>query len=233
MAPSTHSNSKAMFCVADQKRVICFTHDSGLKKIVSPILSDRFRMHSFTDFEANCDLRGDLHGDFSPDPIKGLRSCSVQLKDWLICMNSRLYTETSNHDTFFSMMILIQNNQALVWLKKGIRDNNHFVTALLLQQVTNSHFPFFMILSRDYRKKRLCISGVRRTHHDRNHIDVNIFGIVTYMIIAGLRTLKRMKRFFWKGSNYFKADQTENNNRKAKATKKQENICLKHRNHNQ
>ncbi|KAH0903925.1 hypothetical protein HID58_043428, partial [Brassica napus] len=81
MAPSTHSNSKAMFRVADPKR--------GLKKIVFPILSDRFRMHSFTDFETNCDLRGDLHGEFSPDPIKGLRSCSVQLKDWLICMNSR------------------------------------------------------------------------------------------------------------------------------------------------
>ncbi|WZZ36107.1 hypothetical protein YC2023_019508 [Brassica napus] len=30
-----------------------------------------------------------------------------------------------------------------------------------------------------------------------------------------------------------KAGQRENNNRKAKATKKQENICLKHRNHNQ
>ncbi|WZZ39314.1 hypothetical protein YC2023_035573 [Brassica napus] len=81
------------------------------------------------------------------------------------------------------MMILIQNNQALVWLKKGIGDNTHFVTT--------------------YRKKRLCISGVRRTRHHRNHIDVNIFGIVTYKIIAGLRTLKRMKRFFWKGSNYF------------------------------
>ncbi|CAN6877679.1 unnamed protein product [Brassica oleracea] len=26
-------------------------------------------MHSFTDFEANCDLRGDLHGEFRPDPI--------------------------------------------------------------------------------------------------------------------------------------------------------------------
>ncbi|WZZ02700.1 hypothetical protein YC2023_088621 [Brassica napus] len=26
-------------------------------------------MHSFTDFEANCDLRGYLHGEFSPDPI--------------------------------------------------------------------------------------------------------------------------------------------------------------------
>ncbi|CAN6821171.1 unnamed protein product [Brassica oleracea] len=30
MAPSTHSNSKAMFRVADQKRVICFTHESVL-----------------------------------------------------------------------------------------------------------------------------------------------------------------------------------------------------------
>ncbi|CAN6918679.1 unnamed protein product [Brassica oleracea] len=27
MAPSTHSNSKAMFSVADPKRVICFTYD--------------------------------------------------------------------------------------------------------------------------------------------------------------------------------------------------------------
>ncbi|KAL0760904.1 hypothetical protein Bca101_077054 [Brassica carinata] len=30
MAPYTHSNNKAMFRVADQKRVICFTHDSVL-----------------------------------------------------------------------------------------------------------------------------------------------------------------------------------------------------------
>ena len=28
------------------------------------------------------------------------------------------------------MMILIQNNQALVWLKKGIGDNTQFVTAV-------------------------------------------------------------------------------------------------------
>ncbi|WZZ73317.1 hypothetical protein YC2023_084687 [Brassica napus] len=80
--------------------------------------------------------------------------------------------------------------QALVLLKKGIGDNTHFVTALLRQQVTNSHFPFFMILSREYQKKRLCISGARRTRHHRNHIDVNIFGIVMYKIIAGLHTLK-------------------------------------------
>ncbi|KAH0917051.1 hypothetical protein HID58_024711 [Brassica napus] len=34
MAPSTHSNNKAMFRVADQKSVICFTHDSILKPTV-------------------------------------------------------------------------------------------------------------------------------------------------------------------------------------------------------
>ncbi|KAF3506764.1 hypothetical protein F2Q69_00004452 [Brassica cretica] len=56
-------------------------------------------MHSFTDFEGHCDLRGDLHGDFSPDPIKGLRSCSVQLKDWLICMNSSSHLAASSSRT--------------------------------------------------------------------------------------------------------------------------------------
>ncbi|KAF2562611.1 hypothetical protein F2Q70_00015765 [Brassica cretica] len=53
-----------MYHVADQKLVICISHVSVLKKVeenIEGILTERFRIHSFSDFEASCDLRGDLH----------------------------------------------------------------------------------------------------------------------------------------------------------------------------
>ncbi|CAF1743507.1 BnaC09g23690D [Brassica napus] len=58
------SNSKVMYHVADQRLVICISHASDLSKFddnIEGILTERFRIHSFSDFEANCDLRGDLH----------------------------------------------------------------------------------------------------------------------------------------------------------------------------
>ncbi|CAN6892875.1 unnamed protein product [Brassica oleracea] len=58
------SNSKVMYHVADQRLVICISHASHLSKVeenIEGILTERFRIHSFLDFEANCDLRGDLH----------------------------------------------------------------------------------------------------------------------------------------------------------------------------
>ncbi|KAH0866164.1 hypothetical protein HID58_083375 [Brassica napus] len=59
------SNTKVMYHVADQRLVICISHASELRKVeedIEAILTERFRIHSFADFEANCDLRGDLHG---------------------------------------------------------------------------------------------------------------------------------------------------------------------------
>ncbi|CDY42575.1 BnaA04g10380D [Brassica napus] len=58
------SNSKVMYHVADQNLVICISHVSALSKVeenIEGILTERFRIHSFSDFEANCDLRGDIH----------------------------------------------------------------------------------------------------------------------------------------------------------------------------
>ncbi|CAN7046825.1 unnamed protein product [Brassica oleracea var. botrytis] len=58
------SNSKVMYHVADQRLVICISHASAQSKDeedIEGILTERFRVHSFLDFEANCDLRGDLH----------------------------------------------------------------------------------------------------------------------------------------------------------------------------
>ncbi|KAH0873233.1 hypothetical protein HID58_070595 [Brassica napus] len=57
-------DEEVMYRVADQKLVICFTHTSVLKKLeenIEAILDQRFKFHSYADFEANCDLRGDLH----------------------------------------------------------------------------------------------------------------------------------------------------------------------------
>ncbi|CAF2110203.1 unnamed protein product [Brassica oleracea] len=62
------SNSKVMYHVADQRLVICISHASHLSKVeenTEGILTERFRIHSFLDFEANCDLRGDLHASLS------------------------------------------------------------------------------------------------------------------------------------------------------------------------
>ncbi|CAN7077150.1 unnamed protein product [Brassica oleracea var. botrytis] len=61
------SNSKVMYHAADQRLVICISHVSDLSKVeenIEVILTERFRIHSFSDFEANCDLRGDLHDVF-------------------------------------------------------------------------------------------------------------------------------------------------------------------------
>ncbi|CDY45353.1 BnaA09g12380D [Brassica napus] len=58
------SNNKVMYHVADQRLVICISHASALskdEKDIEGILRQRFRVRSFTEFEANCDLRGDLH----------------------------------------------------------------------------------------------------------------------------------------------------------------------------
>ncbi|KAJ0254508.1 hypothetical protein HA466_0104270 [Hirschfeldia incana] len=54
------SNSKVIYHVADQKLVICISHASVLTKVEGNnegILMVRFRLHSFSEFEANCDLR--------------------------------------------------------------------------------------------------------------------------------------------------------------------------------
>ncbi|CAN6975697.1 unnamed protein product [Brassica oleracea var. botrytis] len=58
------SNSKVMYHVADQRLVICISHASAMSKDeedIDGILRERFRVQSFSKFEANCDLRGDLH----------------------------------------------------------------------------------------------------------------------------------------------------------------------------
>ncbi|KAG5378545.1 hypothetical protein IGI04_026387 [Brassica rapa subsp. trilocularis] len=100
------SNSKVMYHVADQRLVICISHASALSKVeedIEDILTERFRIHSFSDFEANCDLRGDLHGKaLHQRPVlctnDGLASRKVmvhlQLKDFRLKFDASAATPT-------------------------------------------------------------------------------------------------------------------------------------------
>ena len=59
------SKNKPMYRVADHIAIVSFTWNSELSvlhDIPIPFDEDRFRMHSYEDFEANCDLKGDLYG---------------------------------------------------------------------------------------------------------------------------------------------------------------------------
>ncbi|CAN7126224.1 unnamed protein product, partial [Brassica rapa subsp. narinosa] len=213
-------------------------------------------MHSFTDFEANCDLRGYLHGEFSPDPINLLLLAnshynSVSVVDVVghlslvdghplhprpvLCITSSKvhclifsYKEISDAMCGFDRILQISEGGFGSVYKAIINDptatggNSHSVPLAFL---IKGHKQWLdLVIGRRYCsedtksfliwKQRLEIMlraaqglaylhelqrvpeettmhlGVRRTRHHKNHIDVNIFGIVTYMIIAGLRTLK-------------------------------------------
>ena len=59
------SKNKPVYRVADHIATVSFTWNSEmtvLHDIPIHFDEDRFRFHSYEDFEANCDLRGDLYG---------------------------------------------------------------------------------------------------------------------------------------------------------------------------
>ena len=59
------SKNKPMYRVADHIAIVSFTWNSELSVLLDipiPFDEDRFRFNSYEDFEANCDLKGDLYG---------------------------------------------------------------------------------------------------------------------------------------------------------------------------
>ncbi|WZZ75786.1 hypothetical protein YC2023_087156 [Brassica napus] len=58
------SRSKVQYRVADHSATVSFTWNSALTVLESPpvlIPEDRFRFHSYEEFKANCDSKGDLY----------------------------------------------------------------------------------------------------------------------------------------------------------------------------
>ncbi|CAN6853428.1 unnamed protein product [Brassica oleracea] len=58
------SKNKPMYRVADHIAIVSFTWNSELSVLLDipiPFDEDRFRFNSYEDFEANCDLKGDLY----------------------------------------------------------------------------------------------------------------------------------------------------------------------------
>ena len=59
------SKNKPMYRVADHIATVSFTWNSEMSVLHEVPISfdeDRFRFHSYEDFEANCDLKGALYG---------------------------------------------------------------------------------------------------------------------------------------------------------------------------
>ncbi|KAH0921014.1 hypothetical protein HID58_021032 [Brassica napus] len=59
------SRSKEQYRVADHVATVSFSWNSSLSVLENPpvlIPDDRFRFHSYEEFRANCDSRGDLYG---------------------------------------------------------------------------------------------------------------------------------------------------------------------------
>uniref|UniRef100_A0A0D3AQK0 Replication factor A C-terminal domain-containing protein n=1 Tax=Brassica oleracea var. oleracea TaxID=109376 RepID=A0A0D3AQK0_BRAOL len=59
------SKNKPVYRVADHVETVSFAWNSEMSVLHEIPISfdeDRFRFHSYKDFEANCDLKGDLHG---------------------------------------------------------------------------------------------------------------------------------------------------------------------------
>lgn len=57
-----------MYRVAEPRVVISFTSNSVLSDLEDSRVNfpdDRFRFHSYEEFEAACDLKGDLYGKIS------------------------------------------------------------------------------------------------------------------------------------------------------------------------
>ena len=59
------SRNKSVFRVADHTATVSFSWNSELSVLQdcpTHFDEDRFRFHSYEEFQANCDLKGDLYG---------------------------------------------------------------------------------------------------------------------------------------------------------------------------
>ncbi|CDY39867.1 BnaC03g67500D [Brassica napus] len=97
------SNSKVMYRVAEPRVVISFTSNSVLSDLEDSRVNfpdDRFRFHSYKEFEAACDLKGDLY-----DYVGHLKlvngqtlNASVVLDEEEIASTRRLLLHVQTHD---------------------------------------------------------------------------------------------------------------------------------------
>ncbi|KAL0813126.1 hypothetical protein Bca101_069569 [Brassica carinata] len=65
------SRNKSVFWVADHTATVSFSWDSKLSVLQdcrTPFDEDSFRFHSYEEFQANSDLKGDLYGKLCNSP---------------------------------------------------------------------------------------------------------------------------------------------------------------------
>ncbi|KAG2289068.1 hypothetical protein Bca52824_048672 [Brassica carinata] len=77
------SINKSIFWVADHTATVSFSWNSELSVLQdspTPFDENSFRFHSYEDFQANCDLKGDFYGKLCNSPHHPLVAL---LDDWM------------------------------------------------------------------------------------------------------------------------------------------------------
>ena len=72
------SSNKTMYRVSDHAVTVSFSWNSELSVLEdspTPFDEDRFRFHSFEEFQAGCDSKGDLYGNLCYHTSRFLMSC--------------------------------------------------------------------------------------------------------------------------------------------------------------
>ncbi|KAH0892788.1 hypothetical protein HID58_055217 [Brassica napus] len=112
------SRNKAQFSVADHIAIVSFSWNSDLSVLENPpvlIPEDRFRFHSFEEFMANCDSKGDLY-----DYVGHMRLVNGQtltdhtvLDEVAIAEKRHLCVHVQTHETPHVLLVTTMNSKHL------------------------------------------------------------------------------------------------------------------------
>ncbi|KAL0873121.1 hypothetical protein Bca101_022826 [Brassica carinata] len=125
------STSKTNYRVADPNVTITFSWNSVLSELVDSsicFLEDRFRIHRFEEFDAACDMKGDLYGKFSsslyPNYIGHIKlvngevpSGSLLLDEAKIAASRRVDIHVQTHDDPVLKLCLWDQAASEFWKK--------------------------------------------------------------------------------------------------------------------
>ncbi|CAN7022203.1 unnamed protein product [Brassica rapa subsp. trilocularis] len=142
------SKNKPVYRVADHVATVSFTWNSEmsvLHEIPISIDEDRFRFHSYEDFEANCDLKGNLY-----DVVGHMKLVDGQtlierpkLDDVKIATTRHILIHLQSHDVYFCsgpVMKLYLWDQAATEFSKKFNSCENTPTVLLVTTVNPKRF---------------------------------------------------------------------------------------------
>ncbi|CAF2041297.1 unnamed protein product, partial [Brassica rapa] len=100
------SRNKEVFRVAAHSMTISFSHSSELAPLENSLMDleeDRFQFHSYEDFEAGCDMKGDLFDVIGPLKLVSGQSLNMSpfIDDSELATTRRILVHVQSHDTLW------------------------------------------------------------------------------------------------------------------------------------